>query len=141
MGVACGERQGALRAVATYEDTRPARSLWPGQQGCASQLKEAALVSDGFVAVEQTSYYLKPFLEAGHARGYIAEVEAKEVMFALLPTGSKAQDHSSIAQVIERGCLSSKQHRIAERKGRDQRPKVDALRVVGQVGKRNDYLQ
>src|ERR1700694_2248836 len=107
MGVAGGQRQGTLRALATYEDTRPARSRGPGQQDCASQLKEAPFESDGLVAIEQAGYYLKPFLEAGHTRGYIAEIEAEEVMFALLPTGSQAQDHAPIAQVVARGGLAN----------------------------------
>ena len=58
----------------------------------------------------------------------------KQVMLSILPASPNTQDHAPTAQVIQRGCLAGQQRWMTEGDGRDQRPKVDTLCMIRQVG-------
>src|SRR5436190_12976496 len=100
IGIAHHQRQGAFNTIAPNQDSRPARSLWARQQSRASQSKEAALVRNSLIALEQARHDLEPLLETCHARRYIAQLKTEEPVFALLPTCPRPQDHPPVAQII-----------------------------------------
>src|SRR6266516_2791711 len=62
-------------------------------------------------------------------------------MFSILPACPNTQDHAPAAQVIQRRSLASQQRWVTKRERRNQRPKVDALCMVSQIGERNDHFQ
>ncbi|CAN5768094.1 hypothetical protein BH20CHL2_BH20CHL2_06690 [soil metagenome] len=105
------------------------------------QTKVFSFEVDRGVGVEQARNDLQSFLEAGKARRYIAEVVAEHGVFPLHPAGANAQDHATVAEVIEGGCPPRQHHRIADRKRRDHRAEADPLRVVRQVGECDNKFQ
>ena len=82
-----------------------------------------------------------PSVESRKASWHVAQVVAEHLVLAFQPARAKTQDHSPAAEIIERERLPGQHDWITKEQRCDQRPEVDAMCMVGQVGKGDQQLK